>query len=140
MRMKKYLDSVKAAKNARQDSACTAPDPKAVEPEQSTKTNDQQQNAAACTASDPQAAEPEQSTKNNDQPEELLQAASKAEAEALADSLQSIYGDERSDRWESKEPVDKNCKVGQHVLPAEWTLLDHISPGQQSAKKTKSKG
>ena len=64
MRMKQYLESVKAVNSAKQN--------------------------AACTAAGPPAMEPEQDMKNNDQQEEMQQAASKAEAEALADSLRGI--------------------------------------------------
>eukprot|EP00438_Fugacium_kawagutii_P018412 Skav228949 [mRNA] locus=scaffold366:14059:15438:+ [translate_table: standard] len=68
--------------------------------------------------------------------EKLQQAAANAEVVALEDSCQK---EEREKDTEPTGSTDKNCKVGSHVLPPEWTVLEHISPEAQRALKPKAK-
>ena len=75
---------------------------------------------------------------------ELQHAAASAEAVAEQDAnsgllQQQEMGGEAETKKTAAEPINKNCKVGSHVLPAGWTALSHISPAEQKRPKPKAK-
>ena len=114
------------------------------QPESSLENPSQEMKQAATTVATrarEQASEivkqPESSAENRAL-QELEQAAIAAETKALEDASTPKELDEPKDKVQVM-PVDKNCKVGTHNLPADWTVLAHVSPEQQRTCKPKAK-